>query len=311
MDYLVTGSAIVNNLRFHDGRKVDNVLGGCAIYALTGIRTFTKDCVVALKVGEDFDQYYGEWFQKNGLSKDGLVVVDKHTLNSYLVYGEDGAYIDRSVWLDDSATTPFHSDVFNHDLDAFAHLYPEVKKCVYAFNDCTKLVPYKEQYGFKVMYEVENNAGAEDRDTFYKSYEVCDFFSLNRRESFGIFGVDTIEDALKKLVELEKPCFYRVGHKGSYLTMDGKAWYVPQIQVVPPDQEVDPTGCGNSSSAAATWALLEGYDPTMVCCIANATAGFNVLQYGPIPAMNLRVKNGVMSFANMIYEEVKDNSRVI
>ncbi len=311
MDYLVTGSVIVNNLKFPDGRFIENVLGGCVIYSFTGFRVFTRDCAIAAKVGEDFEEYFGDWFDKNQLSREGLVVTHEHTMNSILTYAEDGSFIDRSVWLPEDAVTPMHSDSFSLDLTAFDHLFPQVKKGVYVFNDCQHMAPFREKYGFKVMLEAENNATAEYRPRLMKSLESCDFWSINRKESFEVFGVDSEEAAIKVLLDIGLPCFYRVGKKGSYMVMDGKAWFAPTANIVPPDQEVDPTGCGNSSTAAAMWALCEGYDPLMTACLANAVAGYNVLQYGPIPVMNQRVKSGAMAFAEMLYDEIKDSSRVV
>ena len=56
------------------------------------------------------------------------------------------------------------------------------------------------------------------------------------------------------------------------------------------DNEVDPTGCGNISTAAAMWAFFEGYDPLRICIWAAICAGYNALQYGPYPRMDAETR---------------------
>ena len=59
---------------------------------------------------------------------------------------------------------------------------------------------------------------------------------------------------------------------------------------MPPEAEVDPTGCGNCSTAAAMWAYCEGYDLRQIASIANVAAAYNVQQFGPYPTFNSKTR---------------------
>lgn len=77
-DYLVGGITITNDILFADGSTIKGQLGGC-LFSLTGVRLWTDRVLYLSNVGEDFDRYYGDWFQKNGLSTEGACRMMEHT----------------------------------------------------------------------------------------------------------------------------------------------------------------------------------------------------------------------------------------
>ena len=77
------------------------------------------------------------------------------------------------------------------------------------------------------------------------------------------------------------------------------------ISTVPADQEIDPTGCGNTSTGAVMWAWFEGYDPLMTCVIGNVVASYNVRQYGPFLDMSEDIRKEMLAKAQEIYDERK------
>ena len=88
------------------------------------------------------------------------------------------------------------------------------------------------------------------------------------------------------------------------MIVDHKEYFVPMISTVDKDKEIDPTGCGNTSTGAVLWAWCEGYDPLMTCIIGNVVASYNVRQYGPFLDMSINNRNEMMSIANEIYDRI-------
>ena len=81
--------------------------------------------------------------------------------------------------------------------------------------------------------------------------------------------------------------FLRAGEKGSYVIADGKATFVPSVLV---GDVVDPTGCGNCSTAVALYAWMETRDPLMTGIMANISAAYNLLQSGLYPGYSAEDK---------------------
>ena len=142
-------------------------------------------------------------------------------------------------------------------------------------------------------------------DEFMEYLQKCDIYSLNRFEAFVIFGVDTDEEVIERIKALGKPCYYRIGTEGAYMITASDTVKIPMISVVPRDEEIDPTGCGNSSTAAAMWAFCEGYDPLMIGLIAGVAAAYNVRQYGPWPDMSEEVRAEALAFADRLAKQYK------
>ena len=86
---------------------------------------------------------------------------------------------------------------------------------------------------------------------------------------------------------------------------DGKDYFVPMISTVEKEKEIDPTGCGNSSTGAALWAWCEGYDPLMTCVIGNVVASYNVRQYGPFLDMSQETREEMLHTTQEIYDKLK------
>ena len=93
---------------------------------------------------------------------------------------------------------------------------------------------------------------------------------------------------------------FRVGHRGAYVVTKEDVIYLPPA----PGPVVDPTGCGNSSTAAALYAYCQGEDPLMVGIMANVTSSINIRQYGVIPDM-LAVRNEAYELAQSLYAQYR------
>lgn len=315
MEYMVYGSVITNRLIYTDGTRIEDVMGGGGFYSLAGLRMCTPNVLFVAAVGPDFEDFYGDWFERNGCSKAGLVRNMKKTCYWQLTYAPDGTYEEHSIY----GPEVNREDWKNMGLTPgdFPPIGEDTKG-VYINSDITPdladmLLKAKEKHPFQVMWEVPASQvpklaelyAREGMEGLRRRLKAVDVFSANRPESFEIFGVNSVEEAIRCLRELGLPCYYRVGSKGAYmLDKDGVA-YVPMLSLVPREEEIDPTGCGNSSTAAAMWAHCEGFDLLKTCIVGNVVAAYNVQQYGPYPDMREHTFREMMGHVERIYNSMK------
>ncbi|MGI5888116.1 MAG: carbohydrate kinase family protein [Oscillospiraceae bacterium] len=309
MKYIAAGSVITNRIWYKNGSLVDGVMGGCGMFALEGMYLGTKESMLSATVGPDFDDYYGKWFDRNGMSRDGLCGRLYKTLYNELVYLENGTFVEYSIYDPKTAAhdegvaavVPDDYEPFLEDCKGMYMLVPPEGK------DLEKFEALKKKYGFGLMWEY--NPGSRFKNgrewTFDFIDKYTDIYSLNRPESYELFETQDEESTIKKIMELGKPCYYRVGSKGAYMVEDGKAEFVPVVNIVPHEQEIDPTGCGNSSTAAAAWAYFEGFDILMNGIWGNVVAGYNVQQYGPYPVIDDSTRKQAMDKAKELYQQLK------
>jgi sugar/nucleoside kinase (ribokinase family) len=79
--------------------------------------------------------------------------------------------------------------------------------------------------------------------------EYVDIFSINRPESFRLFGVEDIDRIVELLKDTGKPCYYRLGEEEGCIIIPDGHYFVSAVK--PYNRtSVDPTGCGNSSVSA-------------------------------------------------------------
>ncbi len=303
--YVTAGSVITNRIIFTDKRVMDRIMGGHGLYAHEGVCFGAENAVFISAVGKDFDEYYGRWFDQNSMTREGLkFCLDRCNYNE-LVYFPDGQYKEYSIYGPEEEVKNRAAGVLTCDdlaphLEGAAGLYTMVQFPAAEFR------ALKDRCGFKYMWEYGPQLLREKgRDAVMDYISLTDIYSLNRPESFALFGVESEEAAIAEIKNLGKPCYYRVGSKGAYMVMDGETAFVPVVHVAPKEQEVDPTGCGNSSTGAAMWAFSEGFDPLMICVWGNVVAGFNAMQYGPRLDLTAETRRLAKAKAEEVYKEIK------
>ncbi|MGI5888580.1 MAG: carbohydrate kinase family protein [Oscillospiraceae bacterium] len=306
MKYLVTGTTIIDNLIYVDGSTVDRIMGGCAIYSLSGIRMFDDDVVCLSGVGNDFDSYYGEWLDRNHITHEGFLVRDEHTNQTHLKYAPDGSYTCKSIY--GGSTSGVHNPALWLKMDDLRPWLPKIKG-LYMFYDINDIYGdayrLKDKYGYRIMWEYPNWNDTSYIPVFEETIKYCDYYSLNFNEASALFGVKTMSDAEQKIRSYGIPCYFRLGTKGACMITKDETWFVPMINLSGTNEGVDPTGCGNSSTAACFWGLNEGYDPLMSAILGNVMAGFSALQYGPYPDLGPETRAKAWEIAKTYYDKYK------
>jgi sugar/nucleoside kinase (ribokinase family) len=294
-------------MNYADGATAEGFLGG-AIYAVNGIKPFSDEVLIVTTAGPDFDQYFGQYYRDNHLSTEGVQLVLPKTHYNTLDYQADGRWREYSKygpafeqeWWPKAHIQAAH--VIRHASEQTRGIYFEsgVQEPVWQrLDEIRQAAP-----NAKIMWElptpdIDNPAVKADIQALINR---CDIYSLNLPESMTYFGTRSEQDSIAAILALGKPCFFRVGEKGAYMVVDGKAWFAPSIDV---DKSVDATGCGNCSTGAALYGFCEGLHPLKTAILANLAAALNARQYGPYPLFTQALRADLFARAEAIYAKLR------
>ncbi len=292
MRYLVIGPTIINDIVFADQSRRDQILGG-SIFCVAGIRLWCGDCLYLSNVGEDFHRYYGEWMRANSCSTEGLRFNLPHTWYTRLTYGDQGLHSEESIYgpeeemLLEQLDTIDAGHIAAHCGEDTRGIYVEASESDPLWDSLDLIRRDGKQARF--MWELPTSAAMDPnrRAKVLDTISKVDIYSLNLPEAMSLFQVQREEEVIEAIISLGTPCFFRVGKRGSYMIQDKTACFEPSLTVGP---VVDATGCGNASTAAALYGWCENLPPRKIARLANISAAYNLLQYGPYPAVTKEVQ---------------------
>lgn len=279
MKYIIGSSVETDEIHLPDGRVMANVPGGAGFYALAGLKVWSDDVAIAGGIGPGYMARHHDWYEQNNVRTDGLAVRFAVTPTTVITYFPDG---DRT-------------DVPNVGLDVFRQLDPtpaEIERfCgtdtrgVYLFKHLDpafldEMIAMKHKYGFRLMWEISEDAAIPEKLCAIKRYlPEIDVFSINKKEACQLYA-DANAEAVADFLLRDAPnwVFYRQGSRGAYMLANGKKYFCPSVKnaVVK-----DPTGGGNSSSAAVLYAFCEGVCPQRAGVMGSVAAARIIAQYGP------------------------------
>ncbi|MEG1275189.1 MAG: carbohydrate kinase family protein [Ruthenibacterium sp.] len=291
MKYIVAGPTIINDIVFADKTEKKQILGG-SIYCVAGIKLWEDSCLYVSNVGEDFATYYGAWMQANHCSDQGLRSILPHTWYTKLTYEQKGLHDETSIYGAADETVLEALDVLSAGTLADScsadtkGIYIETSEDSAFWEDLSAI---RSASRAKIMWELPTSAAMDParKEKVLSTIPKADIYSVNLPEACSLFGVTTEEAALEAIHALGIPCFFRVGKRGSYFVENKKASFAASLCVGP---IADPTGCGNVSTATALYAWCEGHTGSEIARMANISAAYNLLQYGPFPAVTPAVR---------------------
>jgi sugar/nucleoside kinase (ribokinase family) len=302
MKYIVLGPSIVNDIEFEDGALKKGIIGG-SIFCVAGIKLWTDDCLFISNVGGDFGKYYGEWMDANNCSYAGLNEILPHTQYTRLIYGKEGLHDEVSIYGIEEEKIVEELDkidlalLLNHCGESTKGIYIEANIYDAVWNSIERI---KNRGDIKIMWELPTSVSLnEDRhEAALSIIRNIDIYSINLPEAKMLFDAGNEDAAIKKITELNTPCYLRVGKRGSYMICNNNAYFSESIVV---GEVIDTTGCGNCSTAAALVGFCEGYEPAKIAKMGNIAAAYNLLQYGPYPRV-LDKRNEAFEKANTSQE---------
>lgn len=286
MNYLITGCTIINDINYSDGSKAEGFLGG-SIYTVSGIKPYCDDVLLITTAGPDFNEYFGEYYQKNGLSTGGVNFVLPRTQYNTLDYHADGRWWEYSKygpefekeWGPKALIQASFVIQYSNEFTRGIYFESSVRESVWKNLAEIRLAAPNA----KIMWEIPtpdiDNPDIPKQEIL-ALIEKCDIYSLNLPEAKTFLETSSEQESIEAILALGNPCFFRVGTKGAYLIMDGKAWFAPSKGV---ENSVDATGCGNCSTGTALFGFCEGLHPLKTVIMANFAAELNAKQFGPYP----------------------------
>lgn len=277
MKYVIASTAVTDEIHFADGKSVEIVAGGAGIYALCGVKLWCDEVMLATGVGADFQEIYGEWYEKNHLSMEGLIIKDEKTPHTVINYFEDGEREEIPLY---GAHHYKKIETVPEDLKP----YFETAKGIYIFKNSDpeywkKIIQYKENSSAKVMWEIGCDATyPENYENIKRIAQHMDVFSINLTESRHMMAKDDMEEIIKEYQSFGIPLvFLRRGAAGAVMITPEEVTYVPSQKNV---NVVDPTGGGNSSSGAVLYGFCEGFSPKICGTMGSISAAMCLGQYG-------------------------------
>ena len=314
VEYLACGDLMSDLVELADGTVSEKNIGGAAMYALSGMRLWTKNCKLVCKAGADYKDTYGKWLENNGITQSSVNVAAEHCSTFVLRYAPDGSFTPIPVY---SYTNVGYLKTHPEDIDKACE--GEAVKAIYVvhYTDAViwrKLAEVKKKYGFKIMWEIEFDRAFRKRENIdcetalesvKRALEIADMWSINHNEASDLFHIPREDDAdiiaeIQKLpVELT---LYRVGKRGAYVITPREVYFCESID--PLGKSVDPTGCGNTSTGAAMLSYIEGDHPAMVAAKACIAAGFNAAQRGPYPLYTENIMSSACKLADKYFAKI-------
>ena len=284
MDYIVAGYNMLTDIYYADGSIAKDRPGG-SFYSASGVRFWRDRVAYVGTAGPDFDTWYGPWFQANGIDCRVKKCLP-HTLRYTLEYRPDGIWEERCLYGDDyEAMAKDVGRITPEMLGACANadtkgIYIEASlsaKIADSFPAVKALIPHG-----CLMWEINGDdlRDAGKRAAILERIAQVDAFSMNLDEARGFFRTEEDAPILAGLRALGKPCFLRLGEKGAGFVTPEETVFAPSIGT---EDSVDPTGCGNCSTAAAMVGLAEGKSYEETSAMANLAAAYCAKQNGPWP----------------------------
>ena len=304
--YLVTGSVIVNDMKYPDGSLVRGFLGG-SIYTVNGILPYCDDVLFVSAAGPDFKDLYGPYFERNGLSDKGIEIRFPKTHYTLVEYKESGEWSEHSIYGSEFeekyGTYPLASarQVIENGGEDVRGIYFESSAMEDVWKDLDRMRKACPNAVFQAEIATSDTTDPYRREKCLELIQKIDLYSINRPEAMALFNTENEEDSIKAIMALGKPCFFRLGSKGSCMIQDDQACFAPSVES---ETSVDSTGCGNCSTGASLYGYCEGFHPLKTACYANVAAGVNARQYGPFPHYSEEIKKEMKLEAEELYRRL-------
>lgn len=277
MDYIIASVAVTDEIHFFNNTGIEQSAGGAGIYAMSGIKIWNDNVRLVTGVGNDYMDKYGEWYRKNNLSMEGLIVKDEKTPHTVIEYFEDGERKETSLYGDSHFR---NIEVTPEELAPYFH----TAKGIYIFKNADlefwrKVLQIHKCSKAKLMWEISSDSATfEKRSEVQDIAENLDIFSINKTEAFHLLHVNTIQDAIDEFKTWNTPLiFFRLGQEGAYMIAGQDAVLAESVKNL---KVMDTTGGGNSSSGAVLYGYCENKNLRTIGLMGSISAAICISQYG-------------------------------
>lgn len=241
---LVFGNLTVDDTVMPNGRTAMGTLGGNAVYAAVGAHLWTDDIAMVARLGRGYPEVQLDRLAAAGLSTDGLVPTEHHSIRQWQLYDVEGGR--RYVPLDSAST---YADLSPRASEVPPHLATGLLGCHVApmrVDIQHELVLWARERGAIVTVDPHFDSVAGQADAWRSLLPLVDAFLPSREEAQDLLGAwPGAEAAAAALAELGAPVVcLKLGADGVLLHRAADRWTC-RIESALQDP-VDTTGCGDA-----------------------------------------------------------------
>lgn len=302
MRYIIAASVSTDDVYQSDGTFYEHVMGGAGFYALCGVRLYTEDVVITGGVGPSYFKMHNDWYVRNRIHTEGLVVRCEDAVTTVDYRKEDDRTDTPSIGL-------WEFRKRDPNIEEVSRFFDFGTKGIYTFRHYDEVflneIKYlKTIHDFSFMWEISEDAcSMENRKGIEDALSFVDIFSINRHELCLLYGVEDEEEAISHLMKRLKHIAYVRRGKDGAVVLDGKNETISYVSPCLSRKIVDTTGCGNASSGAFLYGIGEGYSLKKAASLASVAASYVLSQFGPPQTFNKTITAEAEKEACELYKE--------
>lgn len=286
---LVHGGILIDDLTFADGRSIDGVPGGAALYALAGAALWDEDVLLIGGVGRDAERHVLPWMRDAGLSAAGVRIAGEFTPRNIFVYRADGSRTETP------ALGPDHFARLQPGADELVSRLPRARGA-YVFHDAEPafwepVLRAAREHRAVLLWEMAAESCSPDcLPEIARIAGGIAGLSLNLQEAADIFGEKPRHALIEDIRGLGAGvAFLRCGAEGSIVIWAQNTAAIPAY----PASVVDATGAGNAYGGGALAGLARGAEPVRAAHMGALAARLALGQHGLFAPRDAGIRSGV------------------
>ena len=266
-DHILPDKIHVLNVCFQVNGVTEN-FGGTAGNIAYALRLMGESPVISATIGHDNHRYFN-WLDKNGISMNGLKVVDEEFTA--------GAYITTDKA--DNQITGFNPGAmkYSSELD-FDELDPGNTLLIASPGNLEDMINYPrkcKERGIRYIFDPGQALPVLQADGLVEAITGSSILIVNDYEMDMILNKTGL--AKEEILERAEATIVTLGEHGSLLYANGTEQQIEPFQAA---KVVDPTGCGDAYRGGLLSGLVGGRDLAESARLGSACASFAVECYG-------------------------------
>lgn len=242
--------------------------GGCAGNIAYNLKLLGGQPVPVGTVGADADDYL-QYMQKLQIDTRMIrVLKDSFTPQCYI-----------TTDLDNNQIASFHPGAMLHSADnviadnnqaSWAIVAPDSKDAMFAHAKRLK------ELGIPFIFDLGQAMPLFEAQDLDEMIAMADILTANDYEASVI--EQRTGKTVQQLAENLQAVVVTRGADGSSLYIDGQTYDIEAVKV---DKPIDPTGCGDAHRAGLLYGLVNNWELTDACALANIMGSFKIVSKGP------------------------------
>ena len=299
-DYVCTGSIILDDIVYPDGRTRMAVLGGGGTHAAAGMSVWGVRPGLLGAIGRDLPDAIAARLERM-CDLRGVIYLDMPQLRAWQLFEWNGR---RTEIFRDDAMVPYLDVPSAHDA---ARAY-DGAQAIHVLREAEGLREYRARYPqATLLWEPEQAyMQAKNHGEFVAALQVADIVTPNALEASLVYGENDPAVLLRRMLEGGAAvAALRLGAEGSMAGVQGDP-RILRVPAVPAREIVDVTGAGNTYGGAFLVGWQETHDLASAVAYGAVAASFCIEQVGVLDYTSeldsLRAERLAWALANLTWK---------